>query len=238
MSESGIWNLISQNTRPLAGLQANYLDKNQPQMLEWNSNSVSDLRSETEQRGGGLLPKRKLMVEVPYKAVAAFLQPIVGHYKVDHPGYLQKPAAKQMGISSASKLSNILNGIDLPTPEECLILAHFYGFSVEGLLHAAGYPVVKDLLAFAQTLNPKTDEGKADKDFMVRYLRKAMDLEWQKLSWYGPYKAPAEMILARSGTSLYEKARGFAEIVYGWELDKGRIIRSEEFSSYKLQTVS
>ena len=184
------------------------------------------------------MPKLRVKPAEPaHPHVTEFLYPLVAHYRGLHREYRQNAAARTMGLSPTG-LSAIINGLNRPTPEECLLIAHYYGFPVEQLLHAAGYPIVKDLIAFALTLSPKTDEGKADKEFMTRYLRKALEPDWQNMSAAAPFKAGADIVLTRGDLSLYAKARGYAEAVYFYELDKGRLMRSGEFSSLALQTVS
>src|SRR6185437_249093 len=112
------------------------------------------------------MPKlRKNVITPPYPQITEFLYPLVTHYRGLHREYRQNAAARAMGLSPTG-LSSIINGLGRPTPEECLLIAHYYNFPVEELLHVAGYPIVKDLLAYAQTLSPKTDEGVADKAFM------------------------------------------------------------------------
>lgn len=177
---------------------------------------------------------RKNTLTPPNPQIAEFLYPLVNNYRGRHREYRQNDAAKAMRFS-ATGLSNILNGLVKPSLEECLIIARYYGFPVEDLLAVVGYPTVRDLLAFAQTLSPKTDDGALDKDLMVRYLRMALEPEWKSVDSSDPFKANAEIFLTRSDISLYVKAHGYAEMVAFWEVERPhaqrRIVRSGEFAT-------
>lgn len=176
---------------------------------------------------------KKSEAVAPHQASSEFLYPLIQIYKGKHKGYGQNKQADAMGISR-SKVSNYVNGHDLPSPEDCLIMAHFYAFPVEELLQLCGYPTVRDLVAFAETLSPKTEAGEYEKEFMLEFLRLSLEPEWQLLDWSSPWRATAEMNLARS-TDRYTKAYSYATQVYGWDLEKRHSkhthIKSQEFAS-------
>lgn len=150
----------------------------------------------------------------PYSGFAAYFNALVYAWEQSNGRRFNKTEVGQKTGINVSLLSKFAHGGVVPTPEQCLIIARFFGQPVEEALRAAGYPDLEGLRAIIATDETLRDPDEKKRVLDILRMAHSSPL-WQNISSQNEYKKLADQTLASSNDS-WQKATDYVRIVWFW----------------------
>lgn len=160
------------------------------------------------------LKKPNPIQTTPYSGFAAYFNALVYGWEQSKGRRFNKTEVGQkMGIN-VSLLSKFAHGGLIPTPEQCLIIAKYFGQPVEEVLRAAGYPDLEGLRAIIAADETLHDPDEKKRVLDILHMAHTSPL-WQNVSSKNEYKILADRTLA-SSEDPWQKATDYVRIVRFW----------------------